>query len=131
METVHAFGSVPRQPPLHPANTDVGDGTATRETVLPPKIVAEQVVPQSMLPLNSEVDWMVPDPFPALATVRVNTGTTVTICMAELFASARSDSLPDTFIAFAIVPVVVGVTTTVTWVSAASAREPMLQVTEP
>jgi hypothetical protein len=85
-----------------------------RETVLPPKIVAEQVVPQLMLPLDSEVDWMVPDPSPALATVRVNTGATVTICMAELFASARSDSLADTFIEFVIVPVAVGVTTIVT-----------------
>ena len=111
---VHAFGSVPIQPPFHPANTDVGEGTATRETVLPPNIVAEQVVPQSMLPLNSDVDWIVPDPFPVLATLRVNTGTTVTICTEELFAGARSDSFPDTFIAFMIVPVAVGVTMIVT-----------------
>ncbi len=74
---------------------------------------------------------MVPDPFPVLATVRVKTGTTVVICVAELFAGARSDSLAVTLIELVIVPVTVGVATMLTVESKAEGSEPTLQLTIP
>ena len=129
MMTLHTSGSMPVHAPLYPANTEVPEGLARMETLVPPRIFAEQVLPQSTFP-NSGNTWvMVPAPFPALVTVRVKFATTVVSPTMELFASLGSDSLADTFIELVITPAIAGMTTMETWASEALSSEPILQVT--
>ena len=46
--TLHTFGSVPVHAPLQLEKVELAEGTALRETTVPLKNVAEQIVPQSM-----------------------------------------------------------------------------------
>jgi len=45
---LHTFGSFPVQAPLQLEKIELAEGTALRETTVPLKNVAEQVVPQLM-----------------------------------------------------------------------------------
>src|SRR5215471_9954314 len=77
-----------------------GSAVGLRVTVVPLKNFAVQVLPQTIFPFcelggtpPSEVTE--PVPAPAFVTVSVKTGTTVFVCCAELFARAKSGSVPD------------------------------------
>ena len=59
---------VPLQAPLHPAKLELPVGAAVSVTDVPVLTFAEQVLPQSMIPIGT-VELTVPVPPPALATV--------------------------------------------------------------
>ena len=106
-------GPLPEQAPPQLWKREPESAAWLRSTTVPLEYVAEQLVPQLIGPLSPIVASTDPEPLPNLVTVSVKTGNTVLVCMAALFAGARSGSVAVALIELVIVPGVVGVTTIV------------------